>query len=140
MYLYFLIENPEILVLDVIYKINRFRMPFVNIIGMIKMNRNFYTASVFLAGEKENDYDMVFLDFKDLYDFWKLLYSLTFVTDAYEAEIKVLKKIFFEVNHILCIFHINNNILVKLKSKIKAEYNRENGLDSDDNSVKKNST
>ncbi len=94
MHSYFLIENPEILILDTTYKINRFRMPLVNIIKMIGMNRNFYTTSVFLAGEKKNDYDMVFLDLKDLYDFWKLLYPLIFVTDAYEAEIKILKKIF----------------------------------------------
>ena len=95
MHSYFLIENPKVLVLDVIYKINRFRMPLVNIIRIIRMNRNFYTASVFLAGEKENDYNIVFLDFKDLYDFWKLLYPLTFVTNACEAEIKILKMIFF---------------------------------------------
>ncbi len=93
MYLYFLIENPEILVLDVIYKINRFRMPFVNIIGMIGINRNFYTASVFLTGEKENNYDIIFLDFKDLYDFWKLLYPLIFVTDVCEAEIIIILQI-----------------------------------------------
>ncbi len=74
------------------------------------------------------------------YDFFKISYLLIFVTDFCEIEIKAIKKIFFKANHILCIFHINNNILVKLKSKIKAEYNRENGLDSDDNSVKKNST
>ncbi len=74
---------------------------------------------------------MIFLGFKDLYDFWKLLYPLTFVTDAYETEIKTLKKIFFEANYILCIFYINNDILVKLKSKIKAEYNRENDLNND---------
>jgi len=137
MHSYFLIENPEVLILDAIYKINRFRMPLVNIIKMIKINRNFYAASVFFTGEKENDYNMIFLNLKDLYDFWKLLYPLIFVTDACEAEIKVLKKIFPEVNHIFCIFHINNNILVKLKFKIKAEYNRENGLNSDN---KENST
>ena len=106
-------------------------MPFVNIIGMIGINRNFYTASVFLTAEKENDYVMVFSNFKDLYDFWRLLYPLTFVTDTCEAEIKALKKIFPVVNYIFCIFYINNNILVKLKSKIKMEYNRENGLNSD---------
>jgi len=105
MHSHFLIENPEVLVLDATYKINRFRMPLVNIIGMTGMNRNFYAASVFLAGEKENDYDMVFSGLKDLYDFWKLLYPLTFVTDACEAEIKALKKIFLKANHIFCIFH-----------------------------------
>src|SRR6266536_793213 len=136
MHSYFLIENPEVLVLDATYKINRFRMPLVNIIKMIRINRNFYAASVFLAGEKENDYNMIFSDLKDLYDFWKLLYPLIFVTDTCEAEIKALKKIFFEVNYIFCTFHINNNILVKLKLNIKIKYNRENGLNNDD---KKNS-
>ena len=60
-----------------------------------------------------------------------MLYPLTFVTNTCKAEIKILKKIFPEINYILYIFHINNNILVKLKPKIKTEYNRENGLNSD---------
>ena len=137
MYSYFLIENPEMLALDTIYKINRFRMPLVNIIEMTEINGNFYTASVFLTGEKKNNYNIIFLNFKDLYDFWKLLYSLIFVTDIYKAEVKTLEKKFLKANYILCIFHINNNILVKLKSKIKVEYNRENGLNNDN---EKNST
>ncbi len=100
---------------------------------MTGMNRNFYTASVFLAGEKEEDYDIIFSDLKMLYDFWKLPYPVTFVTDSYKIEIKTLKKIFPKANHILYIFYINNNILLKLKPKIKAEYNSENGLTSDNN-------
>jgi len=99
---------------------------------MTGMNRNFYTANVFLAGEKEEDYDIIFLGLKMLYDFWKLLYPVTFITDSYKAEIKALRKIFSEANHILYIFYINNNILVKLKPKIKIKYNRENGLANDD--------
>ncbi len=121
------------LTIDAIYKTNGFRMALVNIIEMISMNRNFYTTSVFLTGEKKEDYDIIFSDFKMLYDFWKLSYPVIFITDSYETEIKTLKKIFPEINHILCIFYINNNILVKLKSKIKTEYNRENGLINDNN-------
>ena len=75
-----------------------------------------------------------------LYDFFKILYPLIFVTDSCEAEIKILRKIFPKINYILCIFYINNNILVKLKFKIKAEYNRENGLGSDNNNIEENST
>ena len=108
----------------------------MNIIRMIGMNRNFYTISIFFAGEKEEDYDIVFSNLKMLYDFWKLLYSVIFITDFCEIEIKILKKIFSEANHILYIFYINNNILMKLKSKIKTEYNRENGLTNDNNNNK----
>src|SRR6266498_1368015 len=72
-------------------------MPLVNIIKMTGINRNFYTTKVFLAGKKENNYNIIFLYFKDLYDFWKLLYPLIFVTDAYETKIKILKKIFLKL-------------------------------------------
>ncbi len=139
-YTYFLMKNLEVLTIDAIYKTNRFRIPLINIIGMIGINQNFYAASVFIAGEKKEDYNIMFLGIQMLYDFFKILYSLIFVTDSCEIEIKVLRKIFFKANHILCIFYINNNILVKLKSKIKAEYNRENDLRSDNDSVKENST
>ena len=61
-----------------------------------------------------------------------LPYPETIITDADSAEIKALKRIFPNTNHILCIFHVNNNILAKIKSKIKTEFNRENGYDSDD--------
>ncbi len=108
-------------------------MPLINIIKITGMNRNFYTTSIFLTGEMEEDYDIIFSDLKILYDFQKLLYPIIFITDSYEAEIKALKKIFSEVNHILCIFHINNNILMKLKPKIKIEYNHENDLTNDNN-------
>ncbi len=101
------------------------------------MNRNFYTANIFLTNEKEKNYYMIFSNLKILYDFQKLSYPITFITDSYKIEIKALKKIFPEINHILYIFYINNNILVKLKSKIKIEYNRENGLTSDNDNNNK---
>ncbi len=107
---------------------------------MTGINRNLYTASIFLAGEKEKDYDIVFLNFKMLYDFWKLLYSVIFITDFYKVKIKALKKIFPEANQILCIFYINNNIFIKLKFKIKTEYNRENGLTNNDDNDKEEFT
>jgi len=68
-YTYFLIKNPEVLIIDVTYKMNRFRIFLVNIIRMTSINRNFYTANVFLAGEKKEDYDIIFSDLKILYDF-----------------------------------------------------------------------
>ena len=137
---YFLMENPEVLTIDAIYKTNRFRIPLINIIKITGMNQNFYATSVFIAGEKEEDYNIIFSNIQILYDFFKIPYPSIFVTDSSETEIKALKKIFSKTNHILCIFHINNNILMKLKPKIKAEYNRENDLDNDDNNVEENFT
>ena len=66
---YFLIKNPEVLTIDTIYKMNRFRIPLINIIKMTGINRNFYTANIFLADEKKEDYDIIFSSLKILYDF-----------------------------------------------------------------------
>src|SRR6266536_6056547 len=86
-YIDFLIENPEVLVTDLMYKTNRFNMPLVNIIGMTGMNRSFFDGSMFISGEKEKDYKLVFFAIRKLYDVYELPYSKTFVTDAYAAEI-----------------------------------------------------
>jgi len=66
-----------------------------------------------------------------------LLYPETVVTDTNSAEIKILKRIFSNTNHIPCIFHVNNNILSKIKPKIKVEFNRENRYNSDDEKEEK---
>ncbi len=66
---YFLIENSEVLTIDTTYKTNRFRISLINIIKMTDMNRNLYTTNIFLAGEKKKNYDIIFSNFKILYDF-----------------------------------------------------------------------
>jgi len=90
-------------VIDLIYKINRFNMPFVNIVGMTGMNRLFFGGSMFIPGEKEKNYKLVFFAIRKLYDVYELPYSKTFVTNACAAEIAVIEYIFPGVNHILYI-------------------------------------
>ncbi len=62
-YINLLIENPEILVIDLTYKINRFNMFLVNIIRMIGINRLFFDENIFILDEKEKDYKLFFSRF-----------------------------------------------------------------------------
>ncbi len=105
--------------IDLMYKINRFNMPFVNIVGMTGMNRLFFGGSIFILGEKEKDYKFFFFAIRKLYDVYELSYLKIFVIDACAAEIAAMECVFFGVNHILCIWYINCNILAKLKLIIK---------------------
>src|SRR6266536_5558520 len=104
-------------------------MSFINVIRMTGTNRNFFTKSIFISGERYEDYILVFFAIRKLYDVYKLRYLLIFVTDTCPAEIAVIERVFPGVNHILCIWHINCNILAKLKSLIKTQFNRESGKD-----------
>src|SRR6266536_3872082 len=107
-------------------------MSFINIIRMTGTNRNFFIGNVFIPGERYEDYILVFFIIRKLYDVNELRYLLIFVTDVYPTEIVVMECVFLGVNYIFCIWHINYNILAKLKSLIKTQFNRENGKDIND--------
>ena len=62
-----------------------------------------------------------------MYDNYGIPYPSTFITDTCPAEIAAIACIFPNINHILCIWYINCNILAKLKCLIKAQFDRENG-------------
>ncbi len=116
------------------YKTNRFNMSLINIIRMTGINRSFFNGNIFIPGEKEKDYKFVFFAIRKLYNIYELPYPKTFVTDACAAEITVIKYIFPGVNYILYIWHINCNILAKLKSIIKEQFNNNDDDDNKDNS------
>ena len=49
--------NFEVLVLDLTYRINRYKMPLVNIVGIIFCNKSFFAGSAFLFSKKVLDYE-----------------------------------------------------------------------------------
>jgi len=101
-------------------------MPLINVIRMTDTNRNFFTRSMFIPDERYEDYILIFFTIRKLYNVYKLRYPSIFVINIYPAEIAAIKRVFPGVNHILYIWHINCNILAKLKSLIKTQFNREN--------------
>ena len=124
-----LIENFEVLIIDSTYKTNMFQMPLVNIIRKTGQNRSFFAGSIFIPGEKKKNYKLVLYTIRKMYDNYGIPYPSTFITDTCPAEIAAIECIFPNINHILCIWHINCNILAKLKPLIKAQFDRENGND-----------
>jgi MULE transposase domain len=79
------------LVIDSIYKTNRYGMPLVNIVGITPLNRSFYAASVFMASETENDFIFMFEALKRMYDEKSLPYPKSFVSDGDPAQIKAMQ-------------------------------------------------
>ena len=50
-------KNPNILLLNYTYKTNKFKMPFLYIVGVNNSGQNFKLAYYFLLGETEDDYN-----------------------------------------------------------------------------------
>ena len=52
-------KNPNVLLLDYTYKINKFKMPFFYIVGVDNTRQNFKFTYYFLLGETEGDYNFI---------------------------------------------------------------------------------
>jgi hypothetical protein len=121
--------NPEILILDLIYRINRYKMPLVNIIGIISCNKSFWAGSAFIPSEKVPDFEYMFKTIKKVYNIAKLPYPIIFVTDRDSHIAIVIGRVFLNANHILCIWHVNGNIQTRILLIIRKAYDRFNSTD-----------
>jgi hypothetical protein len=124
-----LMANPKILVLDLTYRTNRYKMPLVNIIGIIPYNKSFFAGSAFIPSERVLDFEYVFKIIKKVYDIAKLSYPTIFVTDGNPHVITAMYRVFPEANYILCIWHVNGNIQTRILPVIRRAYDRSDNID-----------
>jgi hypothetical protein len=109
--------NFEVLVLDCTYKTNRYKMSLLIIFEQIALHRNFYVTFCFMIREKSDDYFWAFDQLKLLYRQLKISDFMIFVIDMKKALMSARYLIFSQFNHLLCIWHINNNVLINCKKK-----------------------
>jgi hypothetical protein len=104
-------------------------MPLVNIVGITPCNKSFFAGSAFLPSEKVLDYEWVFEAIEEVYDVLKLPYPKTFVTDGDPHIATVLQRVFPGANHILCLWHINGNIQIRILPIIRRAFDRSDDID-----------
>src|SRR2546421_2850316 len=104
-----LAKYPEVLLLDCTYRTNKFKMPLLNIVGTTCLNKNYHVAFCFLAKEEEEDYVWALKQLQDLLATNASIHVL--VTDRELALINACRQIFPEAAWLLCIWHIEKNIL-----------------------------
>ena len=98
--------NSEVLIMDYIYKTNRFNMPLLNIIGITSLGKNFWVVFCFLCSEKEGDFVWVMRCIRALYRRIGGRAPKVVLTDRALAVINALRDIFPETKHLLCFWHV----------------------------------
>lgn len=109
--------NHEVLIMDTTYKTNRFKMPLLIISGSSALHTNFYVAFCFIAQEKTPDYTFAMEQMKSLYETLELPPPTVAVTDMERSLINAIREAFplSHTTHLLCIWHINKNVLVNCR-------------------------
>ena len=117
-----LIDNHEVLIMDCTYKTNRYKMPLLVISGQTALHTTFYVAFCFLITETAVDYIWALQQLKEVYSRLEFPDSIILVSDMEKGLILASSIVFPNINHLLCIWHINQNVLTKCK---KSFYNEE---------------
>ena len=95
-------ENPDILVIDVIYKMNQYDLPCVDIIGQIMIDISFFIGFFFIDKEDNGGYNWLMGQFRVLYDHLQLSYLRVITTNNQRSLINVVIGHFFlsQIKHL----------------------------------------
>ncbi|KAK9697191.1 hypothetical protein RND81_08G020300 [Saponaria officinalis] len=93
----------KVYVLDCTYKTNVYKMPLLDVIGVSSSNKSFYSCFVFLKKEKVEDYVWALQMFREMID------------SSFEP--MAISIVFPRTIHLLCIWHIQKNIVAKCKKQ-----------------------
>jgi hypothetical protein len=110
----------DIALADNTYKTNRFKMPLLHIIGITPLDTHFSAAFCFLSSETEEDFTWAMKQFRDVMDdktvpFW--------LTDCQLALKNGISMAYPGTKQMLCLWHINKNVKVKVQQYWPLPYN-----------------
>lgn len=114
----------EVPLLDCTYKMNRFKMPLLVMVGISYLNTTFYLGFAFLAEEKEEDYKWALEQVREIYSDFTISRPEMVVIDRDTTLLNALDSIFPESSTILCSWHINKNVLAKVNTFFPQEEER----------------
>lgn len=110
----------NVFLLDCTYKTNRFKILLLNIVGLDCSFVSFNAGFVFLREEKEADYDWALNAFARFVPSCSVL-----VTDRELALMNAIEKVYPDAKNILCLWHINKNILANCRKYFPAMQDEE---------------
>jgi hypothetical protein len=101
-------------------------MPLLNICAVTGNKKTIQVGLCFLSGEKERNYAWAMAAFRELMIKHGIREPTTIVTDRELALMNTLEDLFPESPHILCIWHVNMNILANCRKHFPKDTQVEN--------------
>ncbi|KAL1070883.1 hypothetical protein V6Z11_D11G053900 [Gossypium hirsutum] len=111
---------PHVLIVDAMYKTNKYDLPFVQIVGVTSTNKTFSIAFFFIINEKEENYNWALTCLKLTLE--ECMYQRVIVTDRELALMNACQQVFPDATRLLCRWHITENIKKHCRQSIKLQH------------------
>ncbi|XP_077216899.1 protein FAR1-RELATED SEQUENCE 5-like [Tasmannia lanceolata] len=103
----------NVFVMDCAYKTNKYKMPLLNVVGVTSFNSCFYSCFALLLKEEKEDYVWALKMFHDMLD--NVSKPTVIITDRELALMGAIQVVFPRTINLLCVWHIEKDILSKCK-------------------------
>lgn len=100
------------LLLDSTYKINKYKMPLLDIVGVDAYQQSFCVAFAFLSGEEGNNFIWVLGQLRGIYKLHGVALPSIILTDRCLACMNAVSSCFPKPALLLCLWHINRAVLI----------------------------
>ncbi|XP_077246001.1 protein FAR1-RELATED SEQUENCE 5-like [Tasmannia lanceolata] len=104
----------NVFIMDCTYKTNKYKMPLFDVVGVTSFNTSFYSCFAFLQNEEVEDYRWALEKFNVMLG--DDSQPVVIITDRELALMKAIQVIFPRAANLLCLWHIEKNVLSKCKS------------------------
>ncbi|KAJ5195560.1 uncharacterized protein N7498_008998 [Penicillium cinerascens] len=108
-------RHPWVILMDCTYKTNRYGLPLLDIVGLVSTGQTCYIAFAFIQDEKQDTYEVVLHCLAEAYESLSLQYPRTILIDKERALINAINVVFPDTKTIICIWHIEMNLLKKAR-------------------------
>ncbi|RKF66875.1 PKS-NRPS hybrid synthetase, partial [Golovinomyces cichoracearum] len=109
--------NQDVILVDNTYKTNKFDMPLLHIISITSSGMTLSIGFCFLPSETEEDFIWAFKCFQGLG-----INPAIIVIDGDQAQKNASEEVFPDTPTLLCVWHVNQCVLAKCKSKVGDEH------------------
>nr|KAJ0211591.1 hypothetical protein LSAT_V11C400199230 [Lactuca sativa] len=110
---------PYVVLMDATYKTNKYNLPFLEIVGVTSTRLTFSIAFAFMHSEKTSNYAWALTCLKLTIN--DSFCPCVIVTDRDLALMKACEDVFPQSNHLLCRWHIFNDITKHCRKHIKSD-------------------
>ncbi|TYH66346.1 hypothetical protein ES332_D06G116500v1 [Gossypium tomentosum] len=110
----------HVLIVDATYKMNKYDLSFVQIVGVTSTNKTFSVAFAFIINEKVENYNWALTCLKLTLE--ECMYPCVIVTDRELALMNACQQVFPDATRLLCRWHITENIKKHYRQSIKSQH------------------
>ncbi|KIX02559.1 uncharacterized protein Z518_03471 [Rhinocladiella mackenziei CBS 650.93] len=118
---------PFALAIDCTYKTNRHGLYLCQIIGMTSLNTSFVIGQAFLSNEDKEAFVFVLRWLREFYIKMSLPSPTSITTDKAGGLLAALKEVWPQIPHLICVWHVNNDVEAHCKVLWRRKYDNQQG-------------